>query len=86
MNCSKSISPDFNTYDEAIEWFANDLLSNNSEEDLYDCIKEGSFVIYDDKLNAQLQSTNKKLVSVMSKCFVSFSHFVGVFTFFASCT
>ena len=56
----KPISPDFNTYDEAIEWFANDLLSNNTEEDLYDCIKEGSFVIYDDKLNAQLGTTNIK--------------------------
>ena len=56
----KPISPDFNTYDEAIEWFANDLLSNNSEEDLYDCIKEGSFVIYDDKLNAQLGTANIK--------------------------
>ena len=56
----KPISPDFNTYDEAIEWFANDLLSNNSEEDLYDCIKEGSFVIYDDQLNAQLGTTNIK--------------------------
>lgn len=56
----KVISPDFDTQDEAIEWFANDLLNNNSEEDLYDCIKEGSFVIYDDKLNAQLGTTNIK--------------------------
>ena len=41
----------------------------NSEKDLYDCIKEGSFVIYDDKLNAQLQSTNKKLVNAAEKFF-----------------
>ncbi len=27
-----------------------------------------------------------KLVSVMSKCFVCFSHFMGIFTFFAGCT
>lgn len=56
----KATSPDFDTYDEAIEWFANDLLKYNSEEDLYDCIKEGSFVIYDDKLNAQLGTTGIK--------------------------
>ena len=56
----KLISPEFNKEQEAIEWFANDLLDKNSEEDLYSCIKEGSFVIYDAKLNAQLGTTNIK--------------------------
>jgi hypothetical protein len=54
----KLISPEFTSEQEAVKWFAEDLLNNNGEETLYTCIKEGSLKIYSDKLNAQLGTTN----------------------------
>ena len=35
----KLISPEFNEELDAIDWLAQDLLSNNSKQDLIDCIK-----------------------------------------------
>ena len=46
----KLISPEFDEELDAIDWLAQDLLSNNSKQDFIDCIKEGSFKIYNDNL------------------------------------
>ena len=46
----KLISPEFAEELDAIDWLAQDLLSNNSKQDFIDCIKDGSFKIYNDNL------------------------------------
>ena len=51
----KLISPEFDEQLDAIDWLAQDLLSNNTKDDLEDCIKEGSFKIYDDNLKTIME-------------------------------
>lgn len=48
------ISPEFDEELDAIDYLAQDLLSNNTKEDLEDCVKEGSFKIYNDNLKTIL--------------------------------
>ena len=51
----KLISPEFDEELDAIDWLAQDLLSNNSKQDFIDCIKEGSFKIYNDNLKTIME-------------------------------
>jgi hypothetical protein len=47
-------SPEFNTQKEALQWFANKLLNDYGEEDLYYAIKTGNLNIVNDDLKSQL--------------------------------
>ena len=48
------ISPRFDKEKEAIEWYANNLLDQYGEEDLYKALKSGNIKVVNDELKAEL--------------------------------
>lgn len=56
----KLISPKFDEALDAIDWLAQDLLSNNTREDMVACIKEGSLKIYNQNLKKILGFENEE--------------------------